>query len=304
MFTQLEEDLVHLERGQDRLDQHRRLDRARRQLELVFGEVEDVVPEARLEVALELREVQVRAAPPVERSPAVVEEIEAEVEEAARDLLAVHEHVPLGQVPAARAHEEHRGFLAEAIGLLAGVELDRPLDRVDQVRLAVEVVAPGRRVGVLEVGHEAARARVEGVDDHLAVDRPGDLDATVLEVGGDRRDAPLSLADLAGLREEVGQLAGVDPRLPLRSGGQKLAARTVEATMQLGEERERVGAQKLFVTLLERRAKLNPAGDLRTAHGAPLVSVVVAVAEIRAGALGQLSGTQDDEGRILARNVT
>ena len=46
-------------------------------------------------------------------------------------------------------------------------------------------------VGVLEVGHEAAGARVERVDDELAVGRPGDLDAAVLVVRA-RRARPAS----------------------------------------------------------------------------------------------------------------
>ena len=60
MLAQLVEDLVHLERREDRLDQHRRPDRAARQPERVLGEREDVVPEPRLEVALHLRQVEVR----------------------------------------------------------------------------------------------------------------------------------------------------------------------------------------------------------------------------------------------------
>ncbi len=59
MLAELVEDLVHLERGQDRLDEHRRLDRAARDPERVLGGAEDVVPEARLEVALELGQVEV-----------------------------------------------------------------------------------------------------------------------------------------------------------------------------------------------------------------------------------------------------
>ena len=47
------------------------------------------------------------------------------------------------------------------------------------------------RVRVLEVGHEALGARVERVDDELAVGRPGDLDAAVLVVRR-RRGRPAS----------------------------------------------------------------------------------------------------------------
>ena len=86
--------------------------------------------------------------------------------------------------------------------------------------------------------------------------------------------------------------------------GQKLASSGVEATVQLGDEPERIRAQKLLVAPLKGRAKLNPAGDLRTAHEAPLVSVVVAVAEIRAGAIDQLGRAEHDHARFLARNVT
>ena len=58
-----------------------------------------------------------------------------------------------------------------------------PLDRVAQVELALDHVVPGRRVGVLEVGHEPVGARVQRVDDHLAVGRPGDLHPALLAAG-------------------------------------------------------------------------------------------------------------------------
>jgi hypothetical protein len=55
MVPQLVKDLLHLERGQDRLDQHRRLDRAALDSHAVLGEVEDLVPQACLAMTLELR---------------------------------------------------------------------------------------------------------------------------------------------------------------------------------------------------------------------------------------------------------
>src|SRR6185295_9158545 len=62
MFAQLVEDLVHLESGEQRLDQHRRADRSARYAELVLRQHEDVVPQPRLEMALELRQIEIRAA--------------------------------------------------------------------------------------------------------------------------------------------------------------------------------------------------------------------------------------------------
>ena len=83
VLAELVEDLVHLERGEDRLDQHGRPDRAAGDAERVLRGAEDVVPQARLEVALELGQVEVRAEPALEQLARVPEEVEAEVEEAA-----------------------------------------------------------------------------------------------------------------------------------------------------------------------------------------------------------------------------
>ena len=84
---------------------------------------------------------------------------------------------------------------------------------VHQVDLALDHVGPGRRVGVLEVGHEHLGPAVQGVDDHLAVGRTGDLDAAVQQVGRDRRDLPVAVAHGLGLGQEVGALAGVEALL-------------------------------------------------------------------------------------------
>ena len=83
MVAQLVQDLVHLERGENRLDQYGGADGAARDAHLVLREVEHVVPQSRLEVALQLREIEVRAAALAEQTLCVVEEIEAEVEQAA-----------------------------------------------------------------------------------------------------------------------------------------------------------------------------------------------------------------------------
>ena len=59
------------------------------------------------------------------------------------------------------------------------------------------------RVGVLEVGHEHPGAGVEGVDHHLGVSRPGDLDPPVGQVGRGGRDPPLPVADTWPTRVEI-----------------------------------------------------------------------------------------------------
>jgi hypothetical protein len=171
VMPQLVEDLVHLEGGKDSLDEHGRLDRPARDAEVVLRHHEQVVPKARLEVAFELRQVEIRPASARDELLRVVEEIDREIEDAARDRLAVDDHVLLRQMPAARAHEQRRRALVQPVRLALGRHVvDAPADRVAQVDLALDVVVPARRVRVLEVRHEHVRARVERVDDHLAVE--------------------------------------------------------------------------------------------------------------------------------------
>ncbi len=85
VLAQLVQDLVHLERCQDRLDQDRRADRATREPEPVLRPDEDVVPQTGLEMALELREIEVGTGAALELLPRVVDEREPEVEQAPRD---------------------------------------------------------------------------------------------------------------------------------------------------------------------------------------------------------------------------
>jgi hypothetical protein len=115
-----------------------------------------------------------------------VEEVEPEVEQRSRDRLALDEAMALGQVKPPRADDQRRHVIIEAV-LFAGfriVVLDHATHGVAQVDLALDHVRPGRRAGVLEVGHERVRARVQRVDDHLALDGSGDLDDQGPEIGG------------------------------------------------------------------------------------------------------------------------
>ena len=118
--AELVEDLVHLESRQDDFDEDRRLHRAALETELVLGEREDVVPEARLEAVLELRQVEVRTGVAPEELGGVVEHVQAEVEEPARDRFAADADVPLVEVPAARADEKRRRLFLQAVRLAFG----------------------------------------------------------------------------------------------------------------------------------------------------------------------------------------
>ena len=126
------------------------------------------------------------------------------------------------EVPAARADEEHGGVGLEFVVLAGGgvVVGDGAAHGVAQVELAFEDVLPGGCGGVLEVGHEDLRAGVERVDDHLAVDGAGDLDAAVEQVFRQRRGDPLGVADVLGLGQEVRAFARVEALLTGRVNGE------------------------------------------------------------------------------------
>ena len=187
-----------------------------------------------------------------------MEEVEAEVAQGAGDRIAVDQQVALGQMPAARADEQRGDLVVEPILPAVGrLELDRARDRVGEVHVAADHVRPGRRVGVLEVRHEAPGAGVERVDHHLSLRRPGDLDATVLEVGGRRGDAPVAVAHLARFVEEVQGFAGDKARAALGAAAQEVLAGGLEALVQLADEGERIVAEDLVEALVQRGADLD-----------------------------------------------
>ncbi len=266
MLAQLVEDFVHLKRSGQRLDQHRRPDRPRVEPQPLLAEVEHVVPQPRLEVALHLREVEVGPAAALEQLEGVVEEVEAEVEERPGHGLTVDDQMLLGQVPAARADQQRRDLVVEPVlGAVGRGELDRPRDRVGEVELAGDHVRPQRRVGVLEVGHEPPGTRVERIDDHLAVGRPGDLDPPIGEVGRGRRHAPrVVLADRPRLVAEVERAAGVQPHLALGPGSQPLLSHRLEPLVQVGDEIDRIVGEDLAEAFRKRSGGL--AADLDIPH--------------------------------------
>ena len=144
VFAQLVQDLVHLKRGRERLDQNRRADQPAGEAEPVLAPGEHLVPQSRLEMVLELRQVQVHTAPASVQSRRAVEREQAEVKQRTRDRLVPRARVTLLQVPAPRAHDQRRGLLGELVGPPPVVDVgDRAVDRVDQVRLAGDLVAPG-----------------------------------------------------------------------------------------------------------------------------------------------------------------
>lgn len=166
----------------------------------------------------------------------VVEEVEAEVDEHAGRGSPVDLEMLLHEVEAAGTHEEHRRLSRQRVLLATLLERDGARDRVAQVHLAVEAVAIGGAVGVLEVRHEDVGARVQRVDDHLPVHRTGDLHAAVEDRSGQRGALPLTRADGSRLGEEAEQLARLQTRVALATRRQTLGHRGSEPAHQARDE--------------------------------------------------------------------
>ncbi len=255
VVLQLVKDFVHLEGGGQRLDQDRRLDGAVLHAERLLGVDEDVVPEPRFLVALHLRQIEIGAGAGCDLLLRIVEEVEAEIENAAGHRLAVDLDMGFLEMPAARTDDQRRGLLDDVIGLAVRFvgEADRLVPIGHHVDLAADHVVPGRRGRVLEVRHVGLRAGIERVDDHLAVvDGARDFGTAVEQVLRDRRDLPVALADILSFGQEVGELARVEALLALGARGEQLAAAGAELALEPGNECEGFRRQDTLVARLHR----------------------------------------------------
>ena len=154
---------------------------------------EDVVPEPRLEMRLHLRQIKVRPGAARDQLLRVVEKVEPEVEEARRHRLAVDEEMLLRQMPAARADDQRRGLVVQRVALRRP-RSNEIVRRTASRRLNCPSMLFAH-VGAFASSKSAMKTfapRVERVDDHLAIDRPGDLDAAVLQIVRNRRDGPVA----------------------------------------------------------------------------------------------------------------
>ena len=140
-------------------------------------------------------------------------------------------------MPAARADLQRGYLLVELVYLSRFVgEADLAPDRIAEIHLPLDLVEPVRAVGILEIGHIGIGARVERVDDHLALDRPGDLDAPAFQRLRQRGDFPVAVAHGFRFGQKVRHLASIDACLARNPGLQQFLAPCIECAMQLGDE--------------------------------------------------------------------
>ncbi len=261
MLAQFVQNFLGLERRKDVFDQHGRLDGAARNAQFVLCHIEDIVPQARFQVMLHFGQIKVRAGSAIQQLAGVVEKIHGKVEQTARHGRTIHMQVLFRQMPAARADQQCRCLVIQTIGLaFRRLKRDPPTHRIAQVLLPRNEVVPGRRGGVLKVGHENSCAAVQRVDDHFAVGRPGDFHAAILQVRRNWSDPPFSVANRLGFRQKVRHRSRVDRRLAHLSLREQLLTPRLELPVQLRAERQGRGCQYAVIFGLLGGADRNPAG--------------------------------------------
>src|SRR5260370_16221901 len=110
VLTQFVEYLIHFKGCQDGFDEHGGADGAPGDAQFLLGKHKYVIPEAGFQVVLQLGQVEIGSGAFREQRSHIVEEVKGEVEDAARNRLAIDEHMLFRQVPSTRAHQEGRGF--------------------------------------------------------------------------------------------------------------------------------------------------------------------------------------------------
>ena len=181
VVTQRVQNLVHLENRRQRFNQQRGFDGAARQVEAVFRKAEYLVPPGRFLPGLRFRQIEIGAAAFGQQRFVVVEKVEREIKQAARDGFTAPCHVLFRQVQAAHAADKHRRVRLELIDFARVVGVaDGAVNGIAQVDLAFNDLVPVRCEGILKVSHEHFDVRVHRVNDHFALNRPGNFYAAIL----------------------------------------------------------------------------------------------------------------------------
>src|SRR6185369_9226267 len=184
MITKLVQEFVHLESGEDGFDQAGSSNAALRYTELLLRTHENLIPQTSFQVRLHLGKIKIRPVTARKKLLRVVKEVEAKVKDGRRHGLTIDQHMPLDHMPASSADKKNCGPLVQSVRL-AGLwvfKRDGAANRVTQVDLAIDQVVPERGGRVFKVRHEYMSARVERINDHLAIDRSRDFDTAVLYI--------------------------------------------------------------------------------------------------------------------------
>ena len=245
MFAHFIEDLIHLESGDDGFNQRSCLDGTLRDAEFALRHDEDVVPQARFKVRFHLRQIQVDAAAAHLKGLHIVEKVQREIEHRAGDGLAVECDVFFIQVPAARTRKQDARRIVEFVLFAVLLEADGAKIGIAQIDLAFNHVLPRRAIGIFKIGHEGVGAGVQRIDHHLAVSRPGNFHATILDVGRAGRHHPVAFADGFRFGQKIRKFTRVECLLARGSRGQQCLPRRLKLAGKLDKKSQCTGRQDL-----------------------------------------------------------
>lgn len=105
-----------------------------------------------------------------------------------------------------------------------------------------------------EIRHERLGSRSEGVDDHLPIRRPRDLDPPILQSRSRRRTAPSDiLPDLLSGMQKVQVFPTVQLGLDLVPVGEELFPDRIKGSVEGSEEFQGLGSEDLGSSFARRR---------------------------------------------------
>ena len=139
--------------------------------------------------------------------PGVMKHEQRKVENTTTDALTIDQGMFFIQMPAAWPHHQRRHLVIESIHLAILFQRNRTPHRIAQIDLSLNLIVPIRGIAILEIGHVRIRTRVQGIDNHLAFHRPGNLDPTTLQVSRQRCNRPVTFANRAGRGQKIRALA-------------------------------------------------------------------------------------------------
>src|SRR2546428_5129159 len=180
-----------------------------------------------------------------------MEEEQTEIDETRGGGFAVDADMPFEEMPSAGPDEQGGELGVQPVFLAPWAQVrDGASHGRAEVQLPIHAIPPGGRVRVLEIRHEHLRARVERVDHHLSIGRPGDLNPAIGQIRRNRSDAPRVVPNPPGLRTEAERLSAIHPRLALHSTAQQVQAGGIESSLQLGDEFKRFRREDLSARAL------------------------------------------------------
>mmetsp|Transcript_294 Transcript_294/g.548 ORF Transcript_294/g.548 Transcript_294/m.548 type:complete len:362 (-) Transcript_294:699-1784(-) len=155
MISQFVQNLLHLKRRRDGLQENSRANGPLRHAEITLRRPKDVVPQPRLEVIFQFGQVEVRASPLGQEAMHVMIEIQPEIEQTSRCHASIDGDMSFVQMPSARTDEQDGGFVFEGVNASGGgVGVgDFSASGISEVALSFGEVGPGGGGAVFEIGH-------------------------------------------------------------------------------------------------------------------------------------------------------